>query len=165
MPGFQRLNHAQGVVNDLKDSGFWDAAWGVGLTVAAVRNAQTAGKKSGGTNNLLNPSLLDELSKSSVKYNPNNVVMVGKNSSNKLLWLEKGNNKAGLKHILNGHVKDFSAKGIQDIPNFLHDTLKANPIKQGTGPKGPYSVYIIDGQKYTLAYGNNGFVISFYPSK
>lgn len=50
IPGFQRLNHAQGVVNDLKDSGFWDAAWGVGLTVAAVRNAQTAGKKSGGTN-------------------------------------------------------------------------------------------------------------------
>lgn len=47
MPGFQRLNHTQGVVNDLKDSGFWDVAWGVGLTVAAVRNAQAAGKKTG----------------------------------------------------------------------------------------------------------------------
>lgn len=40
----------------------------------------------------------------------------------------------------------FSAESIQDIPGFLNDTLKIRPIKQGTGPKGPYSVYIIDGQ-------------------
>lgn len=45
MPGFNGLNHIQGAVNDLKDSGFWDAAWGVGLTVAAARNAQTYPKK------------------------------------------------------------------------------------------------------------------------
>ncbi|WP_083571663.1 hypothetical protein, partial [Enterococcus moraviensis] len=121
--------------------------------------------KGSGANKLLKPDLLDELSKSGVKYNPDDVIMVGKDSSGKLLWLEKGNDKAGLKHIINGHVEDFNAKGIQDIPNFLQDTLKINPIKQGTGPKGPYSVYVIDGQKYTLAYGNNGFIVSFYPSK
>lgn len=79
--------------------------------------------------------------------------------------MEKGDDKAGLKHIINRHLEDFNAKGIQDIPNFLQDTLQKNPIKQGTGPKGPYAVYVIDGQKYTLAYGNNGFVVSFYPSK
>ncbi|GGC96601.1 hypothetical protein [Enterococcus wangshanyuanii] len=45
MFGFNGLNYIQSTVNDLKESGFWDAAWGVGLTVAAVRNAQTAGKK------------------------------------------------------------------------------------------------------------------------
>jgi hypothetical protein len=122
-------------------------------------------KKTGGFNKLLEPDLLDELSKSGVKYNPDDVVMIGKDSSSKLLWLEKGNDNAGLKHIMNGHAADFNVKGIQDIPNFLHDTLNINPIKKGTGPKGPYSIYIIDGQKYTLAYGNNGFVVSFYPSK
>ncbi|MBO0468823.1 hypothetical protein JZO73_15070, partial [Enterococcus plantarum] len=126
---------------------------------------KTGYKKPSGSDKLLKPNLLDDLLKSGVKYNPDDVVMVGKDSSGKLLWLEKGNDKAGLKHIINGHVEDFNAKGIQDIPNFLHDTLKINPIKQGTGPKGPYSVYIIDGQKYTLAYGKNGFVVSFYPSK
>ncbi|MBC1549611.1 hypothetical protein HCJ28_06600 [Listeria sp. FSL L7-1434] len=91
--------------------------------------------------------------------------MIGKDSSGKLLWLEKGNDKAGLKHIVNGHAENFNAKGIQDIPKFLHDTLKINPIEQGIGPKGPFSVYSINGQKYTLAYGNNGFIVSFYPSK
>ncbi len=50
MFGFNGLNYIQSTVNDLKESGFWDAAWGVGLTVAAVRNAQTTVKKSGGTN-------------------------------------------------------------------------------------------------------------------
>ncbi len=44
MPGFNYLAGAQGIVNDLKDSGFWDAAWAAGLTVAAVRNAQTYSK-------------------------------------------------------------------------------------------------------------------------
>ncbi|MGG5342306.1 hypothetical protein [Enterococcus sp. AZ192] len=50
MPGFNYLAGAQGIVNDLKDSGFWDAAWAAGLTVAAVRNAQTYPKKSSGAN-------------------------------------------------------------------------------------------------------------------
>lgn len=52
MPGFNYLAGAQGIVNDLKDSGFWDAAWAAGLTVAAVRNAQTYPKKSTGSNNV-----------------------------------------------------------------------------------------------------------------
>lgn len=44
MPGFKTLAKGQGIVNDLKDSGFWDAAWAAGLTVAAVRNAQNSPK-------------------------------------------------------------------------------------------------------------------------
>jgi hypothetical protein len=50
LPGFKKLARGQGIVNDLKDSGVWDAAWAVGLTVAAVRNAQTASKKASGAN-------------------------------------------------------------------------------------------------------------------
>jgi hypothetical protein len=48
LPGFKYLVEGQSIVNDLKDSGFWDAAWAAGLTVAAVRNAQMQPKKAGG---------------------------------------------------------------------------------------------------------------------
>lgn len=117
------------------------------------------------TSKFKDKNLLDELSNSGVKYNKNDVVVVGKDTTGKLLWLEKGNNKAGLQHIENRHLSDFNSKNIQNIPEFLHDTLKLNPIEQGLSPKGAYSIYIIDGKKYTLAYGTNGFVVSFYPSK
>lgn len=56
--------------------------------------------------------LLYELTKSSVKYNPNDVLAVTKTGTGKLVWLETGNSKAGMQHILN-HVDDFAKKGIQ----------------------------------------------------
>ncbi|PZF90415.1 hypothetical protein C1903_03835 [Listeria ivanovii] len=73
--------------------------------------------------------------------------MITKNTDGKLLWLEKGNGKADLKHIIDGHAVDFDARGIQDIPSFLNETLKMNPIKIGIGKNGPYVNYQINGEK------------------
>lgn len=41
MPGVGLLAHGQDLMDRTKKSGVWDAVWSVGLTVAAVRNAQT----------------------------------------------------------------------------------------------------------------------------
>ena len=48
-------------------------------------------------------NLLKELAESGVKYNSDDVVTVMRNSDGKLMWLEKGNGTAGLKHILERH--------------------------------------------------------------
>ncbi|ECR3486936.1 hypothetical protein F1J24_14240 [Listeria innocua] len=120
-------------------------------------------KKASGANKHLNKKLLDELATSGVKYNPEEVVMITKNLDGKLLWLEKGNNKAGLKHIVDGHAVDFEARGIKDIPSFLNEVLKNKPIKTGVGKNGPFANYLIKGVKYRVAYGTNGFIVSFYP--
>ncbi|HGX1685452.1 TPA: LXG domain-containing protein [Listeria innocua] len=120
-------------------------------------------KKASGANKHLNKNLLDELATSGVKYNPEEVVMITKNLDGKLLWLEKGNNKAGLKHIVDGHAVDFEARGIKDIPSFLNEVLKNKPIKTGDGKNGPFANYLIKGVKYRVAYGTNGFIVSFYP--
>lgn len=104
-----------------------------------------------------------ELADSGVKYNVDDVVMVTKTPEGKLLWLEKGNDSAGLKHIVNGHATDFAAKGVEDIPSFLNEVLKTDAVKVGSGVKGPFAEYIVNGTRYRVAYGTNGYIVSFYP--
>ncbi|MBC2235412.1 hypothetical protein HCA79_11325 [Listeria seeligeri] len=128
-----------------------------------VKEVEKSTKKASGVNELLDKKLLDELAASGVKYNPEDVVMITKAPDGKLLWLEKGNGKAGLKHIVDGHAADFEAKGIKDIPSFLNEVLKAKPIKTGVGKNGPFADYLVNGVKYRVAYGTNGFIVSFYP--
>ncbi len=124
MPGFQGLNHAQGVVNDLKESGFWDAAWGVGLTVAAVRNAQTAGKKASG---LKNPNLTQESINSKLDgYLLNKEHPVGGSKANwfdKALGFNRNNSQQLSKQItfdkstsVQTSVTDYGTKYSQIIP-------------------------------------------------
>jgi len=107
--------------------------------------------------------LLDELASSGVKYNPYDVVAVFKNADGKLMWLENGNSKAGLTHILERHADDFTSQGINDVPKLLKDVLATQPIKIGSNAKGLFADYVLNGYYYRVAYGTNGFVVSFYP--
>lgn len=77
--------------------------------------------------------------------------------------MEKGNDSSGLKHIVDRHADHFAAKGVDDIPNFLNEVLKTNAVKVGTNPKGPFAEYMINGTGYRVAYGTNGYIVSFYP--
>ncbi|WP_238610413.1 hypothetical protein [Carnobacterium divergens] len=122
-----------------------------------------SGKKASGANELLKSDLLDELSKSGVKYSPDDVVMITKNTSKDLLWLEYGNNKAGLTHIEIRHAADFSKRGIKNIPEFIYDMLKKEPISIVESSRGMNAIYLMNGKKYLIAYGKNGFIVSVYP--
>ncbi|WP_155997465.1 hypothetical protein [Streptococcus ruminantium] len=115
--------------------------------------------------NLKRPELMEELANSGYKYDADSVILVNKNTDGKLLWLEKGTTKAGHEHIVLRHGDDFSNLGINDIPSFIDDALGIQPIQTGIGAKGPFSKYEIGGRNYILAYGDNGFIVSFYPSK
>jgi hypothetical protein len=37
------------------------------------------------------------------------------------------------------------------------------PVKAGVNKAGPYAEYLIDGSKYRVVYGTNGYVVSFFP--
>jgi len=117
-----------------------------------------------GSGELTPQNLMNELANSGVKYNPNDVIMVTKTPDGKLVWLEKGNNKSGFMHIFRKHANDFAKRGIKDIPTFLHKTLQNTPIRTGTNRAGPFAEFLIEGSKYTVAYGTNGYIVSFYPS-
>ena len=129
-----------------------------GLTKDAAEGIMGAG-----TTVLKPQNLVDELSKSGVKYNADDVVMVTKAADGKLMWLEKGNDSSGLKHITDGHAVDFSNRGISDIPEFLNRVLQKKPIKTDATKAGPYAEYLIDGKRYRVVYGTNVYIVSFYP--
>lgn len=128
-----------------------------------VKDVEKSTKKASGADKLLKPDLLDELSKSGAKYNPDDVVMVTKNTEKDLLWLEYGNNKAGLNHIEVRHANDFSKRGINNIPEFIYDMLKNKPISIVESSRGLNATYLVNGKKYLIAYGKNGFIVSVYP--
>ncbi|WP_421648217.1 T7SS effector LXG polymorphic toxin [Listeria ivanovii] len=147
----------------MDDAGLTDMTLSLGFGVAAARNKKIITKKTNDANKLLKPDLLDELSKSNVKYNPEEVVMVTKNTSEDLLWLEYGNSKAGLNHIEIRHATDFSKRNIRNIPEFIYNILKKEPVSIASSSRGINAIYIMDGKRYLIAYGKNGFIVSVYP--
>ena len=69
--------------------------------------------------NLKPQKFMVELASSGVKYNPDEVIAVTKTADGKLVWLEQGNEKAGLVYIMR-HKEQFASKGISsdNIPFF-----------------------------------------------
>ncbi len=114
-------------------------------------------------NHLKPQNLMDELAGSGVKYNPDEVIVITKTSDGHLLWLEQGNAKSGLTHILERHAVDFESQGIDNIPQLLSSVIKNSPIKTGSNSKGLFADYVLNGNKYRVAFGTNGYIVSFYP--
>ena len=134
-----------------------------------ARRAEEIGKISQNANvadtdiNLKPQNLMNELANSGVKYNPDEVVAVTKTKDGKLLWLENGNTKSGLTHIVERHADDFASQGINNIPQLLNSVLETTPVKMGSNPKGLFADYVFNGNTYRIAYGTNGYIVSFYP--
>ena len=140
------------------------------IKVNAVDNVEQLNVTKGVTQVKWNsPELLDELAKSGVKYNPNDVQAVTKTVDGKLVWLENGNSKAGLEHVMN-HADDFAAKGIpkNQIQDLVMEALNKGEIVgyQGKGQGRPIYEVVFNGQKQRVAItiGNNGFIVGANPS-
>ena len=111
----------------------------------------------------LDRGLMEELENSGAKYTPENVMCIVKTPDGMLQWLETGNESSGWMHI-ERHATDFQRRGVDDPYSFLCEVLQTQPTERGVRPTGPYAIYEIDGKEYTLAYGKNGYIVSFYPS-
>ncbi|WP_276908234.1 hypothetical protein [Peptoniphilus duerdenii] len=112
--------------------------------------------------------LMDELRRSGVKFNEKDVVMITKTKKNELVWLEKGNEIKGLKHIIDGHEKDFKNKfGVskENIPSAIKDIFEnGTEISSKRKNKGIEKVYLYKGEYIVITgVGTNGFIVSVYP--
>jgi len=56
--------------------------------------------------------LLDELTANGVKFTPENVIATTRSSSVKVVFLETGNLKAGLQHLIEEHGSQFAQMGV-----------------------------------------------------
>ena len=117
-------------------------------------------------------ALIDEVQSRGDKINPAEVIGITKDSSGKIVWLEKGRldrNPSGLAHIKDAHESHFNAKGIasSDIPDFVLTAVSKGHIigYQGKGTGRP--IYEVDyqGKSYHVAVtvGNNGYIVGANP--
>lgn len=123
---------------------------------------------------------LTKLEAAGVKHSPDQVLFADELPPNSIIdakagvaFLERGNPKAGLEHILHGspgkpgHVDDFARRGVSeaDVPELIRDAITRGDVRPG--PKtGSYDIAVeFQGveQKLRVAIGNNGFVVSAYP--
>lgn len=112
--------------------------------------------------------LLNELRQSGVKFTEKEVIMITKTKKNELVWLEKGNERKGLEHILLRHEKDLERKfGVkkQEIPNFVKDVFTNGVETRNEFKNGGYQKEYLYKGKYIVisGVGTNGFIVSIYP--
>lgn len=116
-----------------------------------------------------NKALVDELVSSGEKCTPENIVAITKDSSGKIVWLETGNDQAGLNHIIDEHGSQFHGKGIsnEEIPNYVMEAIHQGNIVGYQGKKNPRTIYefVYEGKKQRIAIsiGPNGFIVGANP--
>lgn len=117
-------------------------------------------------------ALIDEVKANGEKINPSEVIGITKDSSGRIIWLEKGHldgKPSGLAHIMDAHESNFNDKGIasSDVSDFVLIAVSKGHIVgyQGKGTRRP--IYEVDyhGTTYHVAVtvGDNGYIVGANP--
>nr|WP_210529736.1 VENN motif pre-toxin domain-containing protein [Pantoea ananatis] len=121
-------------------------------------------------NSFTTKSLLKEMTAQGIKFTPENIVSAAKNNNGKIVFLEKGNSKAGLQHIIGEHKKDFANIGVSEakIPSVVMKAISEGKVVgyQGKGTGRPIYETVINGEMHRLAItvSSNGFVVGANPA-
>ncbi|MDI2111769.1 hypothetical protein [Commensalibacter nepenthis] len=118
----------------------------------------------GGEYENINQSYLDEMAANGVKFSPDKIVRVEKLEDGRIVFLEKGNDKSGLQHIIEEHGSQFAGKGVSEseIPDLIMETLKGKPVGyQGKGTGRPIYEITINGKRERIAIttSSNGYIV------
>ena len=107
---------------------------------------------------------MNQLKNSGVKYNSKDLIRLTKKDG-KFIWLETGNSKAGLEHIMK-HAEEFATKGIpkNKISDFIMYAIKNGKVIGVQGTRPIYEV-TYNGTIYRVAIsiGSNGFIVGANP--
>ncbi len=107
--------------------------------------------------------LMNELRHSGAKFSEKDVILITKNYNGKLIWLENGNDRSGLQHILKGHKNNFKGENIIELIKELSSQKPLRHIERNEGKQlCDVFLYKRNGNEYLLAYGDNGYIVTFY---
>ncbi len=119
--------------------------------------------------NIVAPSseeLLAELARAGVKHDPSQVVAIRRLGDGRIVFLETGDARAGLRHIRR-HERDFANIGItpEEIPLVVMEALvRGTPIGvQGRTRQIFQVVFRGEPRRIAVEVGSNGFVVSANP--
>jgi hypothetical protein len=112
--------------------------------------------------------LLAELAANGVKHDPDKVILIGKDGDGKIVFLESGNSKAGLQHVMD-HADQFTDIGVprDKVGQFVFDATTTGKVVgyQGKGTGRPIYEFLFEGRPYKVAVtvGSNGFIVGANP--
>ena len=104
-----------------------------------------------------------------VKFTPENIVSMARNHKGQVVFLETGNSKAGLQHIIEMHGNQFAQMGVSErqIPNVVMRAISEEKLMayQGTGMGRPVYELTINRQRlrFAVTVGDNGFIVGTNP--
>lgn len=110
-------------------------------------------------------TLLKELAASGVKHDPAAVVKIFRDSEGRIVFLERGSDSAGLRHIIVRHGEELAGKGITEaeVPDLLQTAIQDGEIVgyQGKGTGRPIYEVLFHGKPIRIAItvGSNGFIV------
>jgi hypothetical protein len=113
------------------------------------------------------------LKQAGVKFSEKDVIFAARDNTGKLVWLEKGNDSGGLKHIMMHHAANYrDVYGVhgKDIPGFIKNLfISGKLIGQKTvirkGRPAFKRTYKYRGKYFTVSgLGTNGYIVSVYPT-
>ena len=103
------------------------------------------------------------------RITPENVVDI-RSINGRTVWLETGNSRAGLQHIVDGHAGDFASRGVTQaqIPDLIFDAMQNGRVVGSTGSgRNVRSIYEVDfggtTQRVAIGVGDNGFIVTAHP--
>ena len=114
-------------------------------------------------------ALIDEVIANGEKISPDKVVMITKDPTGRIVWLEEGIKKSGLEHIIDKHGHEFNGKGIAnaDIPDYVLEAVYQGKVVGVQGKRNPRTVYefTYNGEKQRVAVqvGKNGYIVGANP--
>jgi hypothetical protein len=115
-----------------------------------------------------NRILIEGLREQDIKHTPENIVGIGKTPTGKTVFLETGDSRAGLTHIIGEHAQDFARRGIpeEQIQNAVMTAVTKGKIVGYQGSRPIYEVRFKGKiQRIAVTVGNNGFIVGANPAK
>jgi filamentous hemagglutinin len=116
---------------------------------------------------LIERSLIAELAKAGVKHTAEDILAIVRGPGGRIVFLESGNSRAGLQHIIEGHAADFEARGIARR-ELVFSLVSA--VTRGTqvGTQGTREIFEVELggklQYISIEPGSNGFIVSANPT-
>lgn len=125
-------------------------------------------------NTLVEKKLVSEMERKKIKFTKENLVFTTKDKTGQIVFLETGNEGAGLMHIQQRHMREFydvfKVKK-EDISYFLYKVVREgnivdNHIEIRNGKQTITKVYDYQGNYYILTgIGTNGFIVTARPTR
>jgi hypothetical protein len=137
------------------------------LSILALREGQLVARSAAALS-VESEGLLRALAQSGVRHTPEDIVAITR-ARGEIVFLERGSESAGLKHILSQHLEDFERAGIrqEDIPDAIMKAVSEGKVVGMEGSLRPRPVFEFqfDGKlrRIAVTIGDNGYVVGANP--